>query len=177
MHRLLAFARRQPLQPEAVAVKGLVSGMAELFVSTSGPNVDVHFELPDDLLPAIADANQLELAVLNLVVNARDAMPGGGLLTISAASELVQMGERLDLSPGSYVRLSVKDTGTEIDQATLARAIEPFFQPTGSVRVQKTWPLHGARPRFPAKRRAFDLQPAKRRLSDQFMATGQHNRS
>ena len=131
VQRLLAFARRQPLQPGAVAVKGLVSGMAELIVSTTGPNVAVQFEFPDDLPPAIADANQLEMAVLNLAVNARDAMPSGGLLTISAASELVKMGERPDLRPGSYVRLSVKDTGTGMDAATLARAIEPFFSTKG----------------------------------------------
>ena len=131
VQRLLAFARRQPLQPGAVAVKGLVSGMAELIVSTSGPSVDVQFEFPDDLPPAIADANQLEMAVLNLAVNARDAMPSGGRLTISATSEFVIMGERSDLSPGPYVRLSVKDTGTGMDEATLARAIEPFFSTKG----------------------------------------------
>lgn len=85
VQRLLAFARRQPLQPNAVDVKRLVSSMAELIDSTSGPRVDVRVELPDDLPPAMADANQLEMAVLNLAVNARDAMPNGGVLTISAS--------------------------------------------------------------------------------------------
>jgi PAS domain S-box-containing protein len=131
VQRLLAFARRQPLQPSAVDVKRLVGGMAELIASTSGPKVDVRVELPDDLPPAVADANQLEMAVLNLAVNARDAMPDGGVLTILAAHEAVRPGHHSKLRQGHYVRLSVKDTGVGMDEATLTRAIEPFFSTKG----------------------------------------------
>lgn len=79
----------------------------------------------------MADANQLEMAILNLAVNARDAMPDSGVLTISAARTSVQPGHRSKLRPGHYVCLSVKDTGTGMDEATLARAVEPFFSTKG----------------------------------------------
>jgi PAS domain S-box-containing protein len=131
VQRLLAFARRQPLQPQAVDLKRLVTGMADLISSTSGPAIEVRVDLPDDLPPATADANQVEMAVLNLAVNARDAMPDGGTLSISAARASVSAQDRSTLRPGHYVRLSVSDTGTGMDEATLARAIEPFFSTKG----------------------------------------------
>ena len=131
VQRLLAFARRQPLQPTSVDVKALVSGMAELIASTSGPKIDVRVQLADDLPPAMADANQLEMAILNLAVNARDAMPDGGILTISAARDSVRSGHPSKLRQGHYVRLSVADTGIGMDQETLTRAIEPFFSTKG----------------------------------------------
>ena len=131
VQRLLAFARRQPLQPTSVDLRLLVGGMAELIASTSGPKVDVRVELSSDLPPALADANQLEMAILNLAVNARDAMPDGGILTISAARESVRPGHPSKLRHGHYVRLSVKDTGVGMDQATLERAVEPFFSTKG----------------------------------------------
>jgi PAS domain S-box-containing protein len=131
VQRLLAFARRQPLQPTSVDVKSLVGGMADLISSTSGPTIDVRVRLADDLPPAVADANQLEMAILNLAVNARDAMPDGGILTISAARESVRPGHRSKLRQGHYVRLSVADTGIGMDQATLNRAIEPFYSTKG----------------------------------------------
>jgi CheY-like chemotaxis protein len=131
VQRLLAFARRQPLQPQPVDLRRLVTGMADLISSTSGPNIDVHVDLPEGLPPATADANQVEMALLNLAVNARDAMPDGGLLTISAARATVSGEERTSLRRGHYVRLSVTDTGTGMDEATLARAIEPFFSTKG----------------------------------------------
>jgi nitrogen-specific signal transduction histidine kinase/CheY-like chemotaxis protein len=130
VQRLLAFARRQPLQPQPVDVKGLVTGMADLISSTSGPNIEVRVELPDDLPPAMADANQVEMAILNLAVNARDAMPEGGLLTISAVHETVGE-DQPTLSPGPYLRLAIADTGVGMDEATLARAVEPFFSTKG----------------------------------------------
>ena len=131
VQRLLAFARRQPLQPGPVDVKRLVSNMAELVASTLGPRIDVRVDLPDDLPPALADANQLEMAVLNLAVNARDAMPDAGVLTISASRESVRGRHGASLRPGHYVRLSVKDTGVGMDEATQARAVEPFFSTKG----------------------------------------------
>ncbi len=130
VQRLLAFARRQPLQPVAVDLKNVVEGMAELVSSTTGPQVKVVVEVADDLPPAIADPNQLEMALLNLAVNARDAMPAGGTLRLSASVTDVNA-DAADLKPGRYVKLSVADTGSGMDEATLARAIEPFFSTKG----------------------------------------------
>ena len=131
VQRLLAFARRQPLQTEAVDLAALVEGMAELVASTSGPRVRFERDIARDLPPAQADANQVEMAILNLAVNARDAMPEGGQLTIAAAAEAVAGTHRAQLAPGRYVRLSVADTGAGMDDATRARAIEPFFSTKG----------------------------------------------
>jgi PAS domain S-box-containing protein len=130
VQRLLAFARRQPLQPTAVDVGRLVEGMADLLASTTGPQVRMVVEVADDLPPAKADPNQLEMALLNLGVNARDAMPDGGTLRISATRESVRS-PRGALKRGHYVRLSVADTGVGMDEATLARAVEPFFSTKG----------------------------------------------
>jgi PAS domain S-box-containing protein len=131
VQRLLAFARRQPLQPKAIDVGSLVTDMADLIASTSGPRIGVRMALSDNLPPALADPNQLEMAVLNLAVNARDAMPDGGTLTISAVRESVRQGHRSKLRQGHYIRLSVEDTGIGMDDAKLARAIEPFFSTKG----------------------------------------------
>jgi PAS domain S-box-containing protein len=131
VQRLLAFARRQPLQASAVDVGELTRGMADLIASTTGPQIQVMVDAPDDLPPARADANQLEMAILNLAVNARDAMPEGGTLRISVAAATVGGGHRSSLKPGRYLHLSVADTGTGMDAATLARAIEPFFSTKG----------------------------------------------
>jgi CheY-like chemotaxis protein len=106
--------------------------MADLIASTSGPRIGVRIALSDNLPPALADPNQLEMAVLNLAVNARDAMPDGGTLTISAVGESsVRPGHRSKLRQGHYNRLSVEDTGIGMEDATLARAIEPFFSTKG----------------------------------------------
>ncbi len=127
VQRLLAFARRQPLMPTAVDLRRLVDGMVSLLVSTLGPSIGVSVEMPDDLPAAHVDANQLEMAILNLGVNARDAMPHGGTLTLAASTAWVDVGHRSALSPGSFIRLCVSDTGTGMDDETLKRAIEPFF--------------------------------------------------
>ena len=131
VQRLLAFARRQPLQSAAVDVAELVTGMADLLASTSGPQIRVVVEAADDLPLARADANQLEMALLNLGVNARDAMPDGGTLRISATAEQVRGGHRSGLKAGDYVRLSVADTGVGMDEEVAARAVEPFFSTKG----------------------------------------------
>jgi len=123
--RLLAFARRQALEPRPVDMAELVRGMHDLLRRSIGPSVCMELDLPDSLPPAQADANQIELALLNLAVNARDAMPEGGTLRIlleCAATDAAQ-----DLAAGRYVRLAVSDTGHGMDQAILHRAIEPFF--------------------------------------------------
>jgi PAS domain S-box-containing protein len=131
VQRLLAFARRQPLQAVPVDVAKIVSGMGELVASTTGPQIRVVVEAPEGLPPAIAEPNQLEMALLNLSVNARDAMPEGGTLRISASAESVRPGHRSNLPTGHYVCLSVADTGSGMDAATLARAVEPFFSTKG----------------------------------------------
>jgi PAS domain S-box-containing protein len=131
VQRLLAFARRQPLQPTSVDVGELVRGMADLIGSTTGPQVRVLVDVADALPPAIADANQLEMALLNLAVNARDAMPDGGSITIGAGVERIGKRHSSELSPGDYICVSVTDTGTGMDKATLKRAVEPFFSTKG----------------------------------------------
>jgi PAS domain S-box-containing protein len=131
VQRLLAFARRQPLQASAVDVGGLVTGMADLVASTSGPQIKVVVDAADNLRAAKADPNQLEMALLNLGVNARDAMPDGGTLRITADCQRVDAKHRSGLRPGDYICLSVADTGIGMDEATQKRAVEPFFSTKG----------------------------------------------
>jgi PAS domain S-box-containing protein len=131
VQRLLAFARRQPLQPRPVDVAALVRDMGHLIASTTGPQIKVVVEASADLPPAKADANQLEMALLNLSVNARDAMPDGGTLRITVSCEKLGSRHPAQLAPGDYIRLSVADTGTGMDEETVARAIEPFFSTKG----------------------------------------------
>jgi PAS domain S-box-containing protein len=131
VQRLLAFARRQPLQAGPVDIVKLVHGMGDLVASTSGPRIKVVIDAPLDLPPAKADPNQLEMAILNLAVNARDAMPGGGTLTISAGAKRARGDDGSKLRAGDYICLSVTDTGVGMDAETLARAVEPFFSTKG----------------------------------------------
>ncbi len=131
VQRLLAFARRQPLQRTAVDVGKLVKGMGDLIASTSGPQIRVVLEVADGMPAANADGNQIEMALLNLSVNARDAMPDGGTLRISADEEMIGQGHRSGLAAGRYIRLSVADSGLGMDEATVAKAIEPFFSTKG----------------------------------------------
>jgi PAS domain S-box-containing protein len=128
--RMLAFARRQELKLERVDVPGLVRGMTELLQRSLGPSVLIETRFPLSLQSVMADANQLEMALLNLVVNARDAMPDGGLITISAKEHLV-ISDAGHLAPGEYVCLCVTDAGEGMDESTLARAMEPFFTTKG----------------------------------------------
>lgn len=127
VQRLLAFARRQPLQSECVDISAVLPEMADLVARTCGPHIRLDLDVADALAPARADPNQLQVAILNLCVNARDAMAAGGTLTLSAANETVGTGHRSGIQPGAYVRLAVEDTGLGMDEATLTQAIEPFF--------------------------------------------------
>jgi signal transduction histidine kinase len=130
--RLLAFSRRQELKPESVDVAQLVNGMEELLKRALGHGIALTLNFPSALPPLLADANQLELALLNLALNARDAMPAGGRLMISAASETkTQCGADSRLAPGDYVRISIVDTGVGMDNVTLTKATEPFFTTKG----------------------------------------------
>jgi PAS domain S-box-containing protein len=127
--RMLAFARRQELKQERIDVAELVRGMAELMQRSLGPGIEIETRFPLAALPVIADANQLEMALLNLAVNARDAMPEGGQIIISAREESILSAN--GLRPGQYIALTITDRGTGMDQATLARAMEPFFTTKG----------------------------------------------
>jgi CheY-like chemotaxis protein len=105
--------------------------MADLIASTTGPQIKVVVNVAENLPSAKADPNQLEMALLNLAVNARDAMPDGGTLRISAEPASAAAGAKPGLSPGDYIRLSVADTGIGMNEDTIARAIEPFFSTKG----------------------------------------------
>jgi signal transduction histidine kinase/CheY-like chemotaxis protein len=125
--RLLAFARKQVLQPQSVDMRRLVEGMQGLLLRTLGENVRLIVEADSALWPTLVDPNQMELVILNLAINARDAMPDGGTLSISVSNRESGRGAPPELAPGQYVVLKVSDTGTGMDAATLARATEPFF--------------------------------------------------
>ena len=127
VQRLLGFARRQALQTVPIDIVTLLDGLRDLLASSAGPGVLFDIRRPDTLPPALADPNQLELALLNLCVNARDAMPEGGTLIVAAELDSVGPGNEAKLVPGQYIRLSVTDTGIGMDAETLARAIEPFY--------------------------------------------------
>jgi signal transduction histidine kinase len=133
--RLLAFARRQELRPEAVRIPDLVLGMRDLLTRALGPGVQIVEAFETDLPAVLIDANQLELALLNVSVNARDAMPDeGGALTIRGARVCIDGAEPdapKDPRPGQYVRVSVADNGAGMDDEVLARATEPFYTTKG----------------------------------------------
>jgi len=129
--RMLAFARRQDLRPEAVDIAKLVDSMIEMLRRSLGPKIHIATDFERYLAPIRVDPNQLELALLNLALNARDAMPVGGELTITAHREQIEAGEITGLEPGAYVRIGVRDTGFGMDEATLRRAPEPFFTTKG----------------------------------------------
>lgn len=136
-HRLLAFARRQPLAPQPVNANTLVRSLAELFRRTLGENIALEFNTASDLWLTRCDPHQLENALLNLVINARDAMPDGGTLTISTRNAPC-VGERTarlhDVAPGEYVCIAVSDNGAGMPPEVAARAFDPFFttKPVGA---------------------------------------------
>jgi signal transduction histidine kinase len=149
--RLLAFSRRQELKPQAVDLAQLVRGMEELLKRAVGHGITFSSEFPDDLPPVQVDANQLELALLNVALNARDAMADGGSVKITARADRVPAAESAkprhignglakppspvadspSLPTGDYIRITIVDTGVGMDQVTLAKATEPFFTTKG----------------------------------------------
>ena len=128
-HRLLAFSRRQTLDPKPLAVDRLIADMEDLVRSTMGPEVELEVVAGAGLWTVQADASQLENALLNLCINARDAMPAGGKLTIETANRRVDERTALgsDLSPGHYVSMCVSDNGVGMPPDVVARAFDPFF--------------------------------------------------
>ena len=129
--RMLAFARRQDLKLESVDVPDLVRGMTDLLQRSLGPLIQIETRFPLVLGPVSADANQLEMALLNLAVNARDAMPDGGPIVFAAREEQVSADKENALKAGKYVCISVTDAGEGMDKATLTHAMEPFFTTKG----------------------------------------------
>ena len=129
--RMLAFARRQELKSEAIDVPNLIRGMTDLLERSLGPSIPIETRFPLKLPIVEADPNQLELAILNLAVNARDAMPQGGTVTIGARPEIIAADHQIGLPAGSYLCLWVSDEGEGMDAETLARATEPFFTTKG----------------------------------------------
>src|SRR6266436_10218348 len=127
IQRLLAFARKQSLDPRSLDLGGLVSGIEELLRRTLGPEIRLVISADPDLAPAHVDANQVELAILNLTINARDAMPEGGTMRIALANRRADRNSPSELAPGDYVVVSISDDGTGMDEATLAQAFDPFF--------------------------------------------------
>ena len=128
--RMLAFARRQELKREPINIPELVRGMTDLLQRSIGPSIEIETRFPLGSELVLADANQLEMAMLNLVVNARDAMPDGGQIVIAAKKQAVSAGHP-KLKPANYICLSVSDSGTGMDEETLKRAAEPFFTTKG----------------------------------------------
>ena len=131
-HRMLAFARRQELNLVPIDIPNMVRGMTDMLQRALGPSITIETRFPLSLSQIKGDINQLELVLLNLGVNARDAMPNSGQLIISAREEIVGPGHVSKLEPGTYVCLSVIDNGEGMDAATLARAAEPFFTTKGA---------------------------------------------
>ncbi|MGC2813381.1 MAG: ATP-binding protein [Bradyrhizobium sp.] len=129
--RLLAFARKQELKTQATDVRSLVQDMIGLIHRSVGPLVRVELEAQGKLPAVDVDPNQLEMALLNLAVNARDAMVSGGVLTIGLTEQIVEGDDAFGVRPGRYVALSVRDTGEGMDSETLAKAVEPFFSTKG----------------------------------------------
>ena len=130
--RLLAFARRQELKLEAIELQTLILDMVDFLRQSVGPAVEIAVDIADDVAPIMIDANQFELALMNLAVNARDAMPQGGLLTIAGRNATTDRSKLpIGIPQGEYVRLTVADTGEGMDEATRAKAMEPFFTTKG----------------------------------------------
>jgi signal transduction histidine kinase len=129
-HRLLSFARRQPLNPEPVNVDALAEGLRELLGRTVGPQVRIVLRRHDGVWPVLCDANQLESVLLSLCLNARDAMPDGGDVTIATRHVTLgaaEVAEQEGAAAGEFVEIAVSDTGSGMSQAVQARAFEPFF--------------------------------------------------
>ena len=129
-HQLLAFARRDVIQPRALNLNDVIERVEQLLVRTLGEHVELSTDLAAGLDPVLADPGQIEQILINLAINARDAMPAGGTLIVTTASTTIDAdhaASRVGLGPGRYVSLKVSDTGTGMPQEVIDRAFDPFF--------------------------------------------------
>jgi len=129
-HRLLAFSRRQPLDPKPVAANPLIASMDDLLRRTMGEHIEIELDLDANLWPTLCDPNQLESAILNLAINARDAMPDGGRLIIETCNTEISVAEaasRPELKPGPYICVAVTDSGCGMAESVIAQAFDPFY--------------------------------------------------
>ncbi|MNZ49866.1 Blue-light-activated protein [compost metagenome] len=125
--RMLAFARQQKINPQPHSIPDLLRGMSDLLVHSLGPNIAIEYRFPPGLDLVLTDANHLELSIINLATNARDAMPDGGRIIFSASRQSVTANSPHRLAPGDYICLSITDNGAGMDEQTLRRAVEPFY--------------------------------------------------
>src|SRR5262249_29443596 len=128
--QLLAFARKQPLRPEETDINALMAEAASLLRPTLGEQIEVESKLEDDSWPALVDRSQLVAAVLNLAINARDAMPGGGKLTLEPGNVMLDeayAAQNSEMQPGPYVMVAISDTGSGIPAELRDKVFEPFF--------------------------------------------------
>ena len=162
VRQLMVFSRREALQPRPVDPRALVAGVGELLQKAVGAPVSIETAIEPDIAAAMVDPTQAELAVLNLAINARDAMPQGGTLTIGARNaRLDQPGE--SAPAGDYVVLSVADTGSGMTPEVLERGAGAVLHHQGGGQGHRPRPVHGARLRHPVRRRDADRKPARGR--------------
>jgi signal transduction histidine kinase len=127
----LAFSRRQELKPESVDIGKIVIGMKELLAHALGIGIELKYQIPSALPPVLADSNQLELALLNVALNARVAMPDGGRLTISAEGRTNTRARDLSPPPGDYICIRMVDNGVDMDDVDRVKTVEPTFAAKG----------------------------------------------
>ena len=157
--RMLSFARRQDLKPEIINIADLVSGMTDMLGRSLGPAIEITTEFEADLPACRVDPNQLELAILNLSLNARDAMPLGGTLRITARREVVSDGDLPGLVAGRYVCLTVRDTGAGMEEATLREGHRAVLHNQRRREGDGGGSVHGGWPRCAVRRRNAADQP------------------
>jgi signal transduction histidine kinase len=161
--RLLAFARRQQLEPAAIEVGALSTAVTDLLAHTLGGLVELEWRMEEGLWRAFADQSQLELALMNLVINARDAMPDGGTITVEAANRSAGAEAENGLAPGQYLVLTVADSGSGISPEILEQVMEPFFTTKDVGKGTGLGPVDGLRFRQAIGRRLPDRQRSRRR--------------
>ena len=175
--QLLAFGRRQVITQQAVALDQLVEGMRNMLQRVIGPEMQIATEIWPDLTPVLADSTQVEQILMNLVINARDAMPGGGRITIELRNiELDKIGVAAHpgLQPGDYVEMAISDTGSGMDRETASRIFEPFFTTKEGGKGTGLGTRHGLRHRAAEQRRHRSAEPRGARHDVLHLSAARH---